>query len=323
MSAAPPSPSTRTPDAAPTSGALARWTRAAIVANLVAQIVIVGTGGAVRLTGSGLGCSTWPQCEPGEFTPQLHEASTIHPFVEFGNRTLTGVLTVVAIAVVLLVWQDRSRSRSVRVLALAPLVGVLAQAVLGGITVLVDLHPAVVGSHMFVSMALVAVSTVLLVRWGEPDGPARPVVPRRVVVLSWLLAVAGVAVVALGIVTTGAGPHSGDEEVGYRFAVDPYVMAKAHAAAVWLFVAVLAGLLVELRRGPDRARRAGTVLLVTTLAQAAVGYVQFFTGLPIALVNLHMVAAAALVAVGTWFLLTLRERTAVGRPVEEPVALGG
>jgi cytochrome c oxidase assembly protein subunit 15 len=174
---------------------------------------------------------------------------------------------------------------------------------------------------MFVSMALVAVSTVLLVRWGEPDGPARPVVPRRVVMLSWLLAAAGVAVVALGIVTTGAGPHSGDEEVGYRFAVDPYLMAKAHAASVWLFVAVLAGLLVELRRGPERARRAGTVLLATTLAQAAVGYVQFFTGLPIALVNLHMVAAAGLVAVGTWFLLTLRERTPDGSPVEEPVAL--
>ncbi|MGN8246324.1 COX15/CtaA family protein [Cellulomonas soli] len=312
MSAVPPTSvaSPVPPAPAPTPSRGSDWARRAIVANLVAQVVIIGTGGAVRLTGSGLGCSTWPQCEPGEFTPQLHEASTIHPFVEFGNRTLTGVLVVVALAVAVLVWRQVDRPRSLRVLAVMPLAGVLLQAVLGGITVLVDLHPAVVGSHMFVSMALVAVSTVLLVRWDEPDGPVRRVVPDRVVRLGALLAAAGVAVVALGILTTGAGPHSGDEEVGYRFALDPYLIAKVHAVSVWVFVAVLGLLLLQLRQGPQRARRAGLVLLVTTLAQAVVGYVQFFTGLPVALVNLHMVAAAVLVSVGTWFLLTLRERTA-------------
>ncbi|GAA3822944.1 COX15/CtaA family protein [Cellulomonas soli] len=309
MSAAPPSPTTSTPAPTVAPGGLARWTHAALVANLAAQILIIGTGGAVRLTGSGLGCSTWPQCEPGEFTPRLHDAATIHPFIEFGNRTLTGVLTVVALAVAVLVWRERTRSRSFRVLGLVPLLGVLVQAVLGGITVLVDLHPAVVGSHMFISMGLVAVSTVLVVRWGELDGPARPLVPERVVRLGQLLAVLGVAVVALGIVTTGAGPHSGDNEVGYRFALDPYLVAKVHALSVWAFVLVLAALLVSLRTGPRRARRAAFVLLAVTLAQAVVGYVQFFTGLPIALVNLHMVAAAGLMAVGTWFLLTLRERT--------------
>ncbi|WP_448631820.1 hypothetical protein [Cellulomonas soli] len=174
---------------------------------------------------------------------------------------------------------------------------------------LVDLHPAVVGSHMFVSMALVAVSTVLLVRWGQPDGAPRSVVAASTVRLGALLAVLGVAVVALGILTTGAGPHSGDEEVGYRFALDPYLTAKVHALSVWAFTATLVVLVVRLRRGPDRPRRAAAVLLATTLAQAVVGYVQFFTGLPIALVNLHMVAAAVLMAVGTWFLLTMRERT--------------
>ena len=118
------SPATRTRD---WSGLARRWTRPAIIANLVAQIVIVGTGGAVRLTGSGLGCSTWPMCEPGEFTPRLHDASTIHPFIEFGNRTLTGVLGVIAVAVAVMVWTNRSRSLSYRLLGLTPLLGVILQ----------------------------------------------------------------------------------------------------------------------------------------------------------------------------------------------------
>ena len=124
----------------------------------------------MRLTGSGLGCSTWPQCEPGSFTPALHEATSIHPFIEFGNRTLTGFLAVIALTVAMLVWTDRSRSRSYRLLGLAPVLGVVAQAVIGGVTVLFHLNPAVVGVHMLVSLALVAVSTVLVVRERAGDG---------------------------------------------------------------------------------------------------------------------------------------------------------
>jgi len=293
--------------------ALRRWTRPVLVANLVAQMGIIVTGGAVRLTGSGLGCSTWPQCEPGQFTPVLHEATTWHPLIEFGNRTLTGVVGVVALAVALLVVTDVRRSRSFRWLGALPLVGVAIQALIGGATVLLHLHPAVVGIHMLVSLALVAVSTLLLFRSGEGDGPPVRLVAPRVRATGQALAAVAVVLLVLGVVVTGSGPHGGDEDVAYRFAVDPVAVAKAHAAAVWAFVALVVVLLVGLARtgGPDRARRAAVVLLVVTLAQGLVGYVQYFTGLPELLVGVHMLGAALLTAAVTWSVLTLRERPAL------------
>jgi len=287
-----------------------RWTRRALLANVVAQGVLVVTGGAVRLTGSGLGCSTWPQCEPGSFTPALHEATSIHPFIEFGNRTLTGFLTVIALTVAVLVWTDRSRSGSYRLLGLAPVLGVVAQAVIGGVSVLFHLNPAVVGVHMLVSLALVAVSTVLVVRERAGDSPAVPVVGPQLVRLARLLAAVAVALLALGVVVTGSGPHGGDDKVAYRFAVDPVLIARAHAGVVWLFVVVLAVVLVGLRRtaAPGTVRRAGLWLLAVTLLQGVIGYVQYFTGLPVVLVGLHMLGAVLLTAALTWFLLTLRTR---------------
>nr|WP_298460227.1 COX15/CtaA family protein [uncultured Cellulomonas sp.] len=290
-------------------------------ANLVAQMGIIVTGGAVRLTGSGLGCSTWPQCEPGSFTPVLHEATTWHPLIEFGNRTLTGVVGVIAVAVALLVVTDTRRARSYRWLGLAPLAGVIAQAVIGGVTVLLHLHPAVVGVHMLVSLGLVTVSTVLLHRSAEGDGPADPVVVPRVRAIGQALAAVAVVLLVLGVVVTGSGPHGGDEDVAYRFAVDPVLVAKLHAAAVWTFVALVVGLLVTLARtgGPARARRAATVLLGVTLAQGLVGYVQYFTGLPELLVGVHMLGAALLAAAVTWTVLTLRGRRVLA-PAGAPAA---
>lgn len=299
----------------PDAGAPSAWDRwrrrltsPVLVANLVGQIGIVVTGGAVRLTGSGLGCSTWPQCEPGQFAPVLHEAMTYHPVVEFGNRTLTGVLGVLAVATALVVWFDRDRSRSYRWLGLAPLAGVVAQALIGGVVVLLHLHPAWVSLHFLVSMALVAVSTLLVHRSREGDGPRVPVVgalPRRLApVLGALL----VVVLTLGVITTGAGPHSGDEEVGYRIALDPYLVARVHAAAVWLFVAVLAALLVLNRRGSAALRRRGWVMVALVLLQGVIGYVQVATDLPILLVLLHMLGAALLAAGTTRYLLSFRTR---------------
>ncbi|WNB87451.1 COX15/CtaA family protein [Cellulomonas sp. ATA003] len=284
-----------------------------LIANLVAQMGIIVTGGAVRLTGSGLGCSTWPQCEPGSFTPVLHEATTWHPLIEFGNRTLTGVVGVIAIAVALLVVTDTRRSRGYRWLGVAPLVGVLVQAVIGGVTVLLHLHPAVVGVHMLVSLGLVAVSTLLLRRSGEGDGARVPVVGPRARAIGQALGAVAVVLLALGIVVTGAGPHGGDDDVAYRFAVDPVLVAKLHAAAVWVFVVLAVALAVALTRGDAtrRARRAVTVLLAVTLAQGLVGYVQYFTGLPALLVGVHMLGAALLASSVTWTLLTLRERPPV------------
>jgi heme a synthase len=310
---------TQTPQDAPTTpGTVGRWldsarrfTTPALVANLVAQIVIVGTGGAVRLTGSGLGCSTWPLCEPGEFTPSFHEATSLHPFIEFGNRTLTGVLGVIAIVVAVLVWSARDRSTSYRVLGLVPLFGVVFQAVLGGITVLVDLHPAVVGSHLLISMVLIAASAVLLDRSREGDGAPVPLVSARTRIVSWVLMVALVPVLVLGVVVTGAGPHSGDSEVGYRFAVDPAHITQFHSASVWVFTALLVTLLVMVyRTSPrvDRARQAVVLLLVVTLAQGLIGYVQYFTGLPEVLVAAHMIGAAMLTAGAARVPLALRRR---------------
>ncbi|WP_372492734.1 COX15/CtaA family protein [Cellulomonas wangsupingiae] len=353
--APPPSPESSPAPAAPTGRARAavvrldatlerlrpRWTTRAVIANLVAQIGIVVTGGAVRLTGSGLGCSTWPACEPGRFAPEFHAAMGIHPLIEFGNRTLTGVLVVLAVAVALLAGRDASRSREYRAWAWAPIVGVLVQAVIGGITVLVDLHPAVVGSHFLLSMVLVAVSAWVLVRTREGDGPPTPVVDPRVRTLARGLVLVGAVMLVLGVVVTGAGPHSGDDEVGYRFAVDPYAMARVHALSVWAFVGTLVVVVALLARargteapsydhadgslqpargvaplatGPvtsvARPLRSALALLGVSLAQGLVGYVQLFTGLPIALVNLHMLGAAVLTAALALFLGTLRRRSA-------------
>lgn len=285
-----------------------RLTYPVLVANLVAQIGIVVTGGAVRLTGSGLGCSTWPQCEPGQFTAAFHPETTYHQYVEFGNRTLTGVLGVIAVAVALLVWFDRDRSRSYRWLGFAPLAGVVLQALIGGVVVLLHLHPAWVSLHFMVSMALVAASTLLVHRSREGDGPRIPVVGPWSRRLAPVLGALLVLVLALGVITTGAGPHSGDEEVGYRIAVDPYLMARVHAASVWLFTGMLVVLLWLNRRGPRLLRRRGWVMVGLVALQGLIGYVQVATDLPILLVMLHMLGAALLAAGATRYLLTFRTR---------------
>lgn len=306
------------------------WRDRAVMANLVAQILIVVTGGLVRLTASGLGCSSWPSCTPGHFTPTSHPATSYHAYIEFGNRTITGLLVVVAVAVAVLAGLDRTRSAGYRTLAWVPFVGVLVQAVVGGMAVRYELPPAVVGSHMLISMVLIAVSAWLWVRGREGDGPARW---RVTTVTRWLtaaLVAAGAVVIVLGVVTTGAGPHSGDDRVGYRFAIDPLTMAHIHAAAVWVFVGVLALTIYQLQlrarhaadddeQDPAAAPQpaasddrtvlhAGYRVLGITLGQAVIGYVQVATQLPIALVNLHMLGAAALVTALTVFAGRLRRR---------------
>ncbi len=290
----------------------ARWrerlTPGVLVANLVGQVVIIVTGGAVRLTSSGLGCSTWPQCEPGQFAPVFHEEMSIHQAIEFGNRTLTGVLGVIALAVALLVWSDRRRARPYRLLGLAPLAGVAAQAVIGGVTVLLHLHPAVVSSHLLVSMALVAVSTLLVRRRREGDGAPVSRVTPRTVLLSRVLAGLLVVVLVLGTVTSGAGPHSGDDEIAYRFAIDPLLMSRIHALSVWAFIVVLVAML-SASRGADReVRRAGWVVVVVVALQGVVGYVQVATDVPALLVLAHMLGAALLTVSTVWYLLSLRTR---------------
>jgi len=288
------------------------WTKRALWANLIGQIGIVVTGGAVRLTGSGLGCSTWPQCEPGQFTPELHAATSFHQQIEFGNRIVTVLLSVIVAAVAVLVWRLPGRSRALRLLGLVPLAGVLAQAVIGGVSVLAGLNPAIVGSHLLISMALVAVAVLLLVRYGEGDGHPVALVPAADRRLSWLAGAVAVVVLTLGVVVTGSGPHSGSTEAAARFDLDPARITPVHSGAVWCFVALVILLVVRLRRvDVPPARTAVTVLLAVTLAQGAIGYVQYFTGLPELLVGAHMLGAGLLTAAMAWTILSLRVRPGV------------
>lgn len=292
------------------SGRVDRLTWGLAAANLVAQIGIIVTGGAVRLTGSGLGCSTWPLCEPGSFTPVWHAEMGIHPLIEFGNRTLTGVLTVIALGLLLAVYRrepTRSRPDSLKRLAWWPLVGIAIQAVVGGISVLITLHPLLVGFHMLLSLALVAFSTYLLVRLAAPDAPARPVGTGMLRVAPYALAVLGGLMSVLGTFVTGTGPLSGDASEILRLGFDHEVITRLHAVTVWLFVAVTVASFILVRRGLRAAHadvalmelhRALLGLLTICLITALVGYTQYVTGLPALMVGLHMLGAA-LVAAGT------------------------
>lgn len=295
-----------------------RWVVGVLVANLVAQVGIVVTGGAVRLTASGLGCPTWPECTVGSYTPVYSPEMGLHDDIEFGNRLLTFVVVATAlaslVAVSRLVVAGR-RSASLMPLAAAPLVGVVVQALIGGITVWTQLHPVTVATHFLVSMALVAASTALLLRVREDaDAPPRPLVPALHRGLSRAAGVVLGAVLVLGTVVTGAGPHSGDAERPVRLGFDTAVVSRLHADAVVLLLVLVVLLLVLLRRtgAPRLALRRTGLLLGVLLAQGLVGWVQYATDLPELLVALHMLGAALSVVATTAALLSLRTRALAG-----------
>jgi cytochrome c oxidase assembly protein subunit 15 len=275
--------------------------RVALV-NAVANGLIVVTGGAVRLTGSGLGCPTWPRCTDASLVPTRELAG--HGVIEFGNRTLTFVLTVAAVATLVVVW--RSARRDLRPLAVASVLGIPVQAVLGGITVLTGLNPWIVAGHFLLSMVLVAVATVLWLRSREP-GVGQLVVRRPLPLLVAAIAVVTAAVLVLGTVVTGSGPHSGDPAAG-RTGFDPELVSQLHADVVFLLVGLTAALLVALSAtdSPGRVRRAARDLLVVQLAQGVIGYVQYFTHLPVVLVLLHMLGATLITAFTARLLWALR-----------------
>jgi cytochrome c oxidase assembly protein subunit 15 len=276
----------------PTAFSPATASRVAL-ANVVANGAIVVTGGLVRLTGSGLGCPTWPRCTDESFvaTPEL----AAHGAIEFGNRLLTFVLTAVAIATVIVVW--RSARRDLRPLAVVSFLGIPAQALLGGITVLTELNPWTVAAHFLVSMLLVAVATTLWLRSREP-GVGQPLLRRPFELLIHGIAAVTAAVLVLGTVVTGAGPHSGDRNAADRMDFDPETVSQLHADLVFLLVGLTVALLLALSAtdSSGRIRRAARDLLIVQLAQGVVGFVQYFTDLPIALVLLHMLGAVLITA---------------------------
>ena len=281
----------------------ARLAAIAIWGNLICQMGIILSGGAVRLTGSGLGCSSWPHCEPGNFTPELTLEAGIHPFVEFGNRTLTGVLSIFAVAVMLVTYRWLShKGRGFRMLAWVPVIGTAAQALIGAFVVWFDLHPGIVSPHFLISPVLGALSTVLLVRLYDGDSHVRLAVPPRLLGLYVPLAAVGFVVLVLGTLVTGTGPHSGDAGDVTRLMFSPVVITRVHAVAVYLFLALLIALLVVLHRSGARreARTAAWWLLAATLAQGAVGYIQYFTGLPEPVVFGHLLGAAVFAPMIAW-----------------------
>lgn len=286
---------------------LPRAHRLVLLANLVAQVAIIVTGGLVRLTGSGLGCPTWPECVPGSYVPVREQAEGFHKVIEFGNRTLTGALGIIAVLTVLVVWRSVPLRR-LKVAAVTVLVGVVFQALLGGVTVLTELHPATVAAHFLVSAGLVAAAAYLWFARGETDGEPRPLVPALVRRVAWLTCAVGAAVLTLGTVVTGSGPHSGDAEAPARFGFDPRTISWLHADTVMLFLGLVVAVWLATRLSPAPASvgSAWRDVLLVSLLQGAIGYVQYLTDLPEVLVLAHMLGAALLVVALTRAVLALR-----------------
>lgn len=291
---------------------------------LLALGVIVVSGAAVRLTGSGLGCSTWPNCEPGSLVP--HEESGPHGLIEFVNRLFTGVVSVAVVLAVLGSRLRTPRRRDLTWWSWTLVAGVLAQIVLGGLTVLFELSPPFVMGHYLLSAVLVGCATVLHHKAGEVDGgDRRPVATDEIRLLSKVLVAATALVLFTGTVVTGAGPHGGDEEVARLDFFVPDVV-RLHSVAVWILLAATVWTYLLARKGGASpvVDRALQVLVVALVVQGAIGYTQYFTGVPVGLVAAHVLGsmlvwiAAIRVLLSTTVVESSTRRSAVERP--EPVS---
>jgi cytochrome c oxidase assembly protein subunit 15 len=267
-------------------------------ANLLANVGIVITGGLVRLTGSGLGCPTWPKCTEGSYSPT--QALGVNGAIEFGNRMLSMIVGVIAIATVVALWRHPQR-----LLARWVLAGVLFQGLVGGLTVRMHLSPYFVGPHFLLSMTLIALAYQLWRRTNPSSAPTEP----RLRALGWAVTIAGAAVVLVGVVVTGSGPHSGDA-TAVRTGLDPEMISQLHVDVVFLLFGLTVATFIAARalRATATARSA-TVLFGVSVAQGAIGFVQYFTHLPWVLVSFHVAGACAvwLAALGL-----LRSTGAVG-----------
>ena len=288
---------------------LTSWTtspaalRRLAMASIAVNVLIVVTGGAVRLTDSGLGCPTWPRCSGSSLVP-THRLS-IHKAIEFGNRSLTFVVAAVLLATFIAAW----RQRNTRGLAGLALAGIPAQAVLGGIVVLTDLNPWLVAAHFLLSAALIGVT--VLVWWRITD--RRPItVPSAALLLARATVFVAAAVLALGTVVTGSGPHAGDLLHGklHRIHVSSEGMSQAHADAVMVLIGLTVGLvlLAFALRTPYAFRRAAIVLLGIELAQGVIGYTQYFLNVPPLLVAFHMLGACLVWLAALYVLLNVDPR---------------
>lgn len=307
MTAAPVSPRIVT---TPTSSRFSPVTRSKIAAvvfwaNLVCQMGIIVTGGVVRLTGSGLGCSTWPHCEPDQFIPMYTPEMGIHPLIEYGNRALTIVLSLFSVLVLLVAvrWL-RHKGIGFLLLAMVPLVGTLVQALVGAVVVWGDLHPGLVSPHYLISPILIAFSTLLLYRVYEPGDRFRLAVPPRLAILGIPLALAAFTILIVGTLVTGTGPHSGDSSDVVRLAFNPVMISRVHAISVWVFTALLI-IFTILARPIPQLFRVSLLTIGCTVLQAIIGYAQYFLGLPELLVALHLLGSALFSAVVSWLIVSM------------------
>jgi heme a synthase len=294
--------------------AVIRWMPAAIdrrvlaiaVAQLVVQVLIIATGGAVRLTGSGLGCPTWPLCTDASLvaTPEMG----VHGAIEFGNRLLSIIVGIVAVLAVVLLLRLRRERRDVFIPALLVLVGTVLQGFIGGISVRVKLDPSVVGVHFAISVLLVVLASVIVYRsfFGRRGAMAAP---RWFAALTHVTSLAVAVTVVVGILTTGSGPHAGDSATD-RNGLDPELLQHVHSWPAYVTVALTLALLIGAARiGRPLLRSAVLALIAIEIVQVIVGVTQARLGLPPLLVGVHMVLASLLAAAMAWTVLSLRTST--------------
>ena len=271
------------------------------------QIAIVVTGGAVRLTGSGLGCPTWPECTPGSYTPVPYQAEgQLHAWIEFGNRLLTFVLLLCALIALIIsvrVSKNAVMKSRVRLLAALQVLGIFGQGVLGGITVLTDLNPIPVAGHFLLSIFLIAGAISLRYEIvGIVKQKADGIVATLMPLLIWLT----VLVLVAGTVVTGSGPHAGDENAK-RFGFNTRVVSWLHADLVIALVVLTLVLWLITRVSQNKViHRYLSIFLLISLSQGLIGYIQYFTGLPELIVGAHLIGAT-LVWASDWSLIKVSQ----------------
>ena len=275
--------------------------RAWLLASLICNMGIIVTGAVVRITSSGLGCPTWPRCTNESYVP--HQELGIHGVIEFGNRTLTFVLIAAALGAFISAWLRHGARSKLFWITLGIGLGIPFQGVIGGFTVWSQLNPFVVALHLMLSVALI-VCCVWAVRVGYGVTPNTVSPLARWLVLATFAA--AMLSVWVGTVVTGSGPHAGDQDA-VRTGFDIESVARLHGLSAWLVVALtVACVVVFARAGQPQPRRASRLLLATVLLQGAIGYTQYFLGIPAGLVALHMVGLTLLSAAVAWLLVTTR-----------------
>ncbi|WP_164479158.1 COX15/CtaA family protein [Nakamurella antarctica] len=299
-----------------------RLQRGFALAAVISNALIAVTGAVVRVTGSGLGCPTWPECHPGSLVPvQRSQQSALHQAIEFGNRTLTGVVLIASLGTLVLLWRARPQRRSVVKIALLLPLGVLFQALWGGLTVLTGLVWWTVAPHMLVSLVIVFVATWIYQRLGEGDGPVRYTVPKPLVTLVWATCAVLLALSVMGTLVTAAGPHAGDEKTA-RLDLPVPMLAQIHADLMFLYLGLLIALgvgLLAVSASPALRRRLWWLVGIT-MSQGLIGIVQYLTGVPEILVVFHVGGATLLVAAAGRLAFGTRARAAAlgEHPAQDP-----